>query len=79
MISKFQVAACELLHGIVTYMLGKASQMPEGCQGPPPMYQLHKRVFPVLLRLACDVDQVSRLIYKHFGLFEIPLTAGINL
>lgn len=63
-IFKFQVAACELLHSIVTYMLGKASQMPEGRQGPPPMYQLHKRLFPVLLRLACDVDQVKRFIYK---------------
>ncbi|XP_030325664.1 DNA-dependent protein kinase catalytic subunit isoform X3 [Strigops habroptila] len=59
-----KVAACELLHGIVTYMLGKASQMPEGRQGPPPMYQLHKRLFPVLLRLACDVDQVTRQLYE---------------
>uniref|UniRef100_A0A8V5FUE0 DNA-dependent protein kinase catalytic subunit n=1 Tax=Melopsittacus undulatus TaxID=13146 RepID=A0A8V5FUE0_MELUD len=59
-----KVAACELLHSIVTYMLGKASQMPEGCQGPPPMYQLHKRIFPVLLRLACDVDQVTRQLYE---------------
>ncbi|KAM9024210.1 DNA-dependent protein kinase catalytic subunit [Ara ararauna] len=59
-----KVAACELLHSIVTYMLGKASQMPDGCQGPPPMYQLHKRIFPVLLRLACDVDQVTRQLYE---------------
>uniref|UniRef100_A0A8C0BSB7 DNA-dependent protein kinase catalytic subunit n=1 Tax=Buteo japonicus TaxID=224669 RepID=A0A8C0BSB7_9AVES len=59
-----KVAACELLHGIVTYMLGRASQMPEGSQGPPPMYQLHKRLFPVLLRLACDVDQVTRQLYE---------------
>uniref|UniRef100_A0A8D2M7W0 DNA-dependent protein kinase catalytic subunit n=1 Tax=Zonotrichia albicollis TaxID=44394 RepID=A0A8D2M7W0_ZONAL len=59
-----KVAACELLHGIVTYMLGKASQMPEGRQGPPPMYHLHKRVFPVLLRLACDIDQVTRQLYE---------------
>lgn len=69
-IFKFQVAACELLHGIVTYMLGKASQMPEGRQGPPPMYHLHKRIFPVLLRLACDIDQVSRFIYTKFGLSD---------
>lgn len=69
-IFKFQVAACELLHGIVTYMLGKASQMPEGRQGPPPMYHLHKRVFPVLLRLACDIDQVSRFICMNFSLFK---------
>ncbi|XP_071593605.1 DNA-dependent protein kinase catalytic subunit [Heliangelus exortis] len=59
-----KVAACELLHSIVTYMLGKASQMPEGCKGPPPMYHLHKRVFPILLRLACDVDQVTRQLYE---------------
>lgn len=60
-------------------MLGKASQMPEGRQGPPPMYQLHKRIFPVLLRLACDVDQVNRFIYKHFSLFNIPLNLGMSL
>ncbi|KAM8811045.1 DNA-dependent protein kinase catalytic subunit [Eudromia elegans] len=59
-----KVAACELLHGIVAYMLGKASQMPEGRQGPPPMYHLYKRLFPVLLRLACDVDQVTRQLYE---------------
>ncbi|XP_062426360.1 DNA-dependent protein kinase catalytic subunit [Rhea pennata] len=59
-----KVAACELLHSIVVYMLGKASQMPEERQGPPPMYQLYKRMFPVLLRLACDVDQVTRQLYE---------------
>ncbi|XP_017686738.1 PREDICTED: DNA-dependent protein kinase catalytic subunit isoform X2 [Lepidothrix coronata] len=59
-----KVAACELLHSIVTYMLGTATQMPEGHQGPPPMYHLHKRVFPVLLRLACDIDQVTRQLYE---------------
>uniref|UniRef100_A0A8C8B914 DNA-dependent protein kinase catalytic subunit n=1 Tax=Otus sunia TaxID=257818 RepID=A0A8C8B914_9STRI len=59
-----KVAACEVLHSIVVYMLGKASQMPEGRQGPPPMHQLHKRIFPVLLRLACDVDQVTRQLYE---------------
>ncbi|KAK2094814.1 hypothetical protein P7K49_026230, partial [Saguinus oedipus] len=52
-----KVAACELLHSMVMFMLGKATQMPEGGQGVPPMYQLYKRTFPVLLRLACDVDQ----------------------
>ncbi|OWK04327.1 PRKDC, partial [Cervus elaphus hippelaphus] len=52
-----KVAACELLHSVVMFMLGKATQMPDGGQGPPPMYQLYKRTFPVLLRLACDVDQ----------------------
>uniref|UniRef100_A0A6I8P9D2 DNA-dependent protein kinase catalytic subunit n=1 Tax=Ornithorhynchus anatinus TaxID=9258 RepID=A0A6I8P9D2_ORNAN len=59
-----KVAACEVLHSIVMFMLGKASQIPEGNQGSPPMYQLYKRTFPVLLRLACDVDQVTRQLYE---------------
>ncbi|XP_053414339.1 DNA-dependent protein kinase catalytic subunit [Nycticebus coucang] len=59
-----KVAACELLHSMVMFLLGKATQMPEGDQGAPPMYQLYKRTFPVLLRLACDVDQVTRQLYE---------------
>ncbi len=56
-----QVAACELLHSLVVYMVGKSAQMAEGENSLPPMYKLHKRLFPVLLRLACDVDQVCAL------------------
>lgn len=59
-------------------MLGKASQMPERQQGPPPMHQLYKRIFPVLLRLACDVDQVKIITSKHFSLFKTPLCIEIN-
>ncbi|CAK6438705.1 unnamed protein product [Pipistrellus nathusii] len=59
-----KVAACELLHSMVMFMLGKATQIPEGGQGFPPLYQLYKRTFPVLLRLACDVDQVTRQLYE---------------
>ncbi|KAM7075469.1 DNA-dependent protein kinase catalytic subunit isoform 1-T1 [Molossus nigricans] len=59
-----KVAACELLHSMVMFMLGKATQIPEGGQGSPPMYQLYKRTFPVLFRLACDVDQVTRQLYE---------------
>ena len=58
-----QVAACELLHSLVVYMVGKSAQMVEGEKGSPPMYKLHKRLFPVLLRLACDVDQVFTIYY----------------
>lgn len=57
-LSLVQVAASELLHSLVVYMVGKSAQMVEGENSLPPMYKLHKRLFPVLLRLACDVDQV---------------------
>ncbi|XP_041924731.1 DNA-dependent protein kinase catalytic subunit isoform X1 [Alosa sapidissima] len=59
-----KVAACELLHSLVVYMVGKGTQMAEGDKSNPPMYNLHKRVFPVLLRLACDVDQVTRQLFE---------------
>uniref|UniRef100_F6UGH4 DNA-dependent protein kinase catalytic subunit n=1 Tax=Xenopus tropicalis TaxID=8364 RepID=F6UGH4_XENTR len=60
-----KVAACELLHSIVAFMLGKAAQMPDDKKmGSSPMYKLYKRTFPVLLRLACDVDKVTMQLYK---------------
>ncbi|KAL1006455.1 hypothetical protein UPYG_G00072620 [Umbra pygmaea] len=59
-----KVAACELLHSLVVYMVGKGAQMVEGEKTSPPMYHLHKRLFPVLLRLACDVDQVTRQLFE---------------
>ncbi|XP_021104653.1 DNA-dependent protein kinase catalytic subunit isoform X3 [Heterocephalus glaber] len=59
-----KVAACELLHSMVMFMLGKATQIPEGGQGLPPLYRLYKHTFPVLLHLACDVDQVTRQLYE---------------
>ncbi|XP_069477126.1 DNA-dependent protein kinase catalytic subunit [Ambystoma mexicanum] len=65
-----KVAACELLHSLVIFMLGKSTQIPEGLEGSPPMYQLYKRTFPILLRLACDVDQVTRQLYE-------PLVMGL--
>ena len=59
---------------MVVYMVGKSAQMAEGENKLPPMYKLHKRLFPVLLRLACDVDQV-REIHPDVAelLVELPL------
>ncbi|KAJ8010680.1 hypothetical protein DPEC_G00077640 [Dallia pectoralis] len=59
-----KVAACELLHSVVVYMVGKGSQIVEKEKSTPAMYNLHKRLFPVLLRLACDVDQVTRQLFQ---------------
>ncbi|XP_042366176.1 DNA-dependent protein kinase catalytic subunit [Plectropomus leopardus] len=59
-----KVAACELLHSLVVYMVGNSAQMVEGENRLPPLYKLHKKLFPVLLRLACDVDQVTRQLFE---------------
>uniref|UniRef100_UPI00398F68DD DNA-dependent protein kinase catalytic subunit isoform X2 n=1 Tax=Pristiophorus japonicus TaxID=55135 RepID=UPI00398F68DD len=57
-----KVAACELLHSVVAYMLGKGSQIPEGQQET--MYKLNKHIYPVLLRLGCDVDKVTSQLFE---------------
>ncbi|XP_067836012.1 DNA-dependent protein kinase catalytic subunit isoform X2 [Heptranchias perlo] len=57
-----KVAACELLHSVVAYMLGKGSQIPDGQQET--MYKLNKHMYPVLLRLACDVDKVTSQLFE---------------
>ncbi|XP_059900479.1 DNA-dependent protein kinase catalytic subunit [Gadus macrocephalus] len=59
-----KVAAGELLHSLAVYMVGKSAQMVDDPRSLPPMYNLHKKLFPVLLRLACDVDQVTRQLFE---------------
>ena len=53
-----KVAACELLHSLVLYMLGRSTMQPGGRQVTAPMTPLYKKVFPALMQLACDVEQV---------------------
>ncbi|CAG5123410.1 unnamed protein product, partial [Candidula unifasciata] len=52
-----KVAACELLHSLVLYALGRGAQMPGETQKKHPMEQLYRRLFPSLLALACDIEQ----------------------
>ncbi|XP_034718647.1 DNA-dependent protein kinase catalytic subunit [Etheostoma cragini] len=86
-----KVAACELLHSLVVYMVGKSAQMVEGENKLPPMYKLHKRLFPVLLRLACDVDQIDssvcsdinheafRPVFSTFTMLLVDMNLPLNL
>ena len=57
-----KVAACELLHSLVLYMLGRSATQPGGRQVTAPMTPLYKKVFPALMELACDVEQVIYLL-----------------
>ncbi|XP_070581112.1 DNA-dependent protein kinase catalytic subunit-like [Ptychodera flava] len=59
-----KVAACELLHSLVLYMIGRGAQQPDTKQAKAPMEKLYKKVLPVLLQLACDVEQVSRQLFE---------------
>ena len=53
-----KVAACELLHSLVLYMLGRGTQRPEAEAEKYPMEALYRHIFPAVLRLATDVEQV---------------------
>eukprot|EP00058_Branchiostoma_floridae_P019566 XP_002605056.1 hypothetical protein BRAFLDRAFT_85202 [Branchiostoma floridae] len=59
-----KVAACELLHSLVLYMVGQGAQQPGETQAKNPMTRLYKKVFPVLMQLACDVEQVARQLFE---------------
>ena len=56
-----KVAACELLHSLLLYAVGRGAQQP-GTQRQRttlPMDAIYRKVFPALLRLATDVEQVG--------------------
>ncbi|XP_067044034.1 DNA-dependent protein kinase catalytic subunit-like isoform X2 [Acropora muricata] len=57
-----KVAACEALHSLVLYMLGKSVTQPHGKESP--MEKLWRHVFPCLLQLACDVEQVAQQLFE---------------
>ena len=56
-----KVAACEFLHSMVLYMLGRSTTAPGGKQQQS-MERLYKRIFPVILQLSCEVEQVNSVV-----------------
>ena len=51
-------------------MLGHSVHQPAGRRkavaNDAPMCTLYKKVFPAILKLACDVDQVSKVIKLYY-------------
>ncbi|XP_067118451.1 DNA-dependent protein kinase catalytic subunit-like [Centruroides vittatus] len=61
-----KVAACELLHAVVTFMVGCGAEQQPELQARYSMKKLYKNVLPALLQLACDVDEVARKLFEPF-------------
>ncbi|XP_048248370.1 DNA-dependent protein kinase catalytic subunit-like [Haliotis rufescens] len=59
-----KVAACELLHSLVLYTLGRGATLPGDKQKKMPMDRLYKKLFPTILQLACDVELVARQLFE---------------
>jgi hypothetical protein len=60
-----KIAACELLHALVMFMLGQSLTR-------NPYIKLYKLIIPVLLRLSIDTDLVTRQLFSKlvFGLIH---------
>ena len=54
-----KVAACELLHSLVLYALGRGSQQHGSPATASQMAPLYRKLFPVVMQLSCDVEQVG--------------------
>ncbi|KAF9184663.1 hypothetical protein BGZ51_003206 [Haplosporangium sp. Z 767] len=63
---QIKVASCELLHSLVILMIGSSAFRARDAQNPKksPFHKIYLKVFPALLRLAVDVDQVPRSLYR---------------
>lgn len=61
-----KVAACELLHGLTLFMIGNAATKARDSKTATEsdFHKLYLHVFPVMLRLAIDPDQVARDMYR---------------
>lgn len=62
-----RVAACELLHSLILYMLGRSAAHPGDAErNRASMQQLYKKLFPAVLQLACEVEQVRGQVARDF-------------
>ncbi|KAK2178223.1 hypothetical protein NP493_553g02004 [Ridgeia piscesae] len=59
-----KVAACELLHSLVLYALGRGSQQRGAHATASQMAPLYRKLFPVVMQLSCDVEQVAKQLFE---------------
>ncbi|KAI8641990.1 hypothetical protein BD408DRAFT_483034 [Parasitella parasitica] len=65
---KVKIAACELLHGLVIYMIGNSAFSAKTWKASTESlyHTYYERVFPVMLKLAIDADPIARDMYQFF-------------
>jgi len=57
-----KVTACELLHALIIYMIGREAQVLGHREVKHSMDSLYKKIFPAVLQLVCDVELVCYLL-----------------
>lgn len=62
-----RIAACELLHGLVLFMIGKSATRPsnklttqQDTEDMAAFAKLYAKLFPVIIKLATEIEEISR-------------------
>eukprot|EP01083_Nonionella_stella_P159936 522306_1 len=74
-----KVASCESLHSIVVYMImshAKDTDVQHKLNSQTPFTRLYRHLFPVLLRLASDVETVAAQLFRPLVLQVIHWLTG---
>lgn len=63
-----KINACELLHAIVVYMIGKSVSDPDSSAGTSSghfrLTKIYHNLYPAIFKLACDVDSFARNLFQ---------------
>ena len=59
-----KINACELLHAIVIYMIGKTAVESNVAIVELRMTKIYHNIYPALFKLACDVDSFARNLFQ---------------
>ncbi len=53
-----------MLHSVILLMVGANASRRDDTGGPTPLKNIYEHVFPSLIKLATDVDQVTRSLFE---------------
>ena len=65
------MAACELVHSLVLLLLGRCANQTEDMQAKNPADKIYEKLFPVILDLAVDMEQVC---FRMISLADVAIT-----
>ncbi|KRY20764.1 DNA-dependent protein kinase catalytic subunit [Trichinella patagoniensis] len=73
-----KVAACEALHACVLFLLGNESFRTVKVRDRESISKAYSHIFPVLLKLACDVDEVPKQMFSTLFVQILHLFSGTD-
>ena len=71
-----KVCACELLHAVTIYAIGYSATQPDSVKARSPQQKLYSHIFPAMIRLGCDVEEVSVQLFRPLTLQTIHWFTG---